>query len=140
MLQGPERGETPPSRDHQVRRTETGFATRIMRLSTATAMATSPCWPDSVRERSFAPISCLYLPIAVSARLRQPYPQPTPSLLLSEMTTRSPLACAFRWGKQPAAPKCVGPSGLSLHTTHEGAGTASDPDCSCEATALRHAP
>jgi hypothetical protein len=38
-----------------------------MRLSTATAMAASPCWPDSVRARSFAPIGRLHLPIAVSA-------------------------------------------------------------------------
>jgi len=27
-------------------------------------MAASPCWPDSVRVRSFAPISRLYLPMA----------------------------------------------------------------------------
>src|SRR4051812_14775806 len=46
---------------------ETGFATRIMRLSTSAAMATSPCWAGNPRARSFGPMIALYLPTAVSA-------------------------------------------------------------------------
>jgi hypothetical protein len=56
------------------RRTEKGLAARIMRLSTATAMATSPCWPGSERARRFGPISCWCRPIVVSTWLRLPSP------------------------------------------------------------------
>ena len=52
-------------------RMETGFATRIMRLSTSVAMAVSPCWAGKMRARSFGPIIAL-TPNAVSARLRRP--------------------------------------------------------------------
>ena len=41
------------------RRTETGLASRIMRLSTWTASATSPWWADWLRARSLGPIRCL---------------------------------------------------------------------------------
>ncbi len=40
----------------QATRTEIGLATRIMRLSTATAMAVSPCWAGKLRARSFGPM------------------------------------------------------------------------------------
>src|SRR4051812_8268777 len=40
-------------------RMETGFATRIMRLSTSVAMAVSPCWAGKMRARSFGPMIAL---------------------------------------------------------------------------------
>ena len=51
---------------------ETGFATRIMRLSTSAALATSPCRGGKPRARSFAPITALWRPTPVSAGLRRP--------------------------------------------------------------------
>ena len=57
---------------HQVTRTESGLATRIMRFNALTAIATSPCWAAKLRARSFDPTRCLYRPIAVSTRLRLP--------------------------------------------------------------------
>jgi hypothetical protein len=65
---------SPCSLDSQRARTETGFPVRIMRLSTLTAMATSPRWPGRVLARSLGPIRCLYRPMVVSAWLRRPYP------------------------------------------------------------------
>jgi hypothetical protein len=62
----------PPGPWYQATRVETGFATRIMRLSTSAATATSPCWAGKRRARSFGPMIPLYLPTAVSARLRRP--------------------------------------------------------------------
>ena len=43
----------------QATRTETGLATRIMRLSTRTAMAASPCWASKPRARSLGPMIAL---------------------------------------------------------------------------------
>jgi hypothetical protein len=43
----------------QATRTETGLATRIMRLSARTAMAASPCWAGKVRARSLGPMIAL---------------------------------------------------------------------------------
>ncbi len=52
---------------------ETGFATRIMRLSASAAMATSPCRAGKPRARSFAPMNeCLVASDRGSARLRRP--------------------------------------------------------------------
>ena len=62
----------PPGPWYQATRVETGFATRIMRLSTSAATAASPCWAGKRRARSFGPMIALYLPTAVSARLRRP--------------------------------------------------------------------
>src|SRR3954468_5120210 len=59
----------PPGAECQATRMETGFTTRIMRLSTSAAMAASPCWAGRVRARSFGPMIALYLPARVSARL-----------------------------------------------------------------------
>ena len=44
---------------YQEIRTEKGLATRIMRLSTSTPRAISPCWFDNVRARSRGPIATL---------------------------------------------------------------------------------
>ena len=43
-----------------------GLAVRVIRFSTETARAASPCWPGNVRARSPGPIRCLYRPMAVS--------------------------------------------------------------------------
>ncbi len=43
----------------QAMRTETGLATRIIRLSTSTPSATSPCWFANVRARNRGPIRAL---------------------------------------------------------------------------------
>ena len=50
---------TPCYGDDQRMRTETGLATRIMRLSTSLPSATSPCWFAIVRERNRGPIRAL---------------------------------------------------------------------------------
>ena len=49
----------PPPLLVQAARTETGLATRIMRLSTSTAMAASPCCAGKPRARSLGPMVAL---------------------------------------------------------------------------------
>jgi uncharacterized membrane protein len=44
-------------------RTESGFATWIMRFSARKAIATSPCCVAELRARSVEPMECLYRPI-----------------------------------------------------------------------------
>src|SRR5215210_834186 len=53
----------------QMARMETGFATRIMRLSTSVAIAASPRWAGKMRACSVGPMIALERPTAVSARL-----------------------------------------------------------------------
>src|SRR4051794_36545778 len=49
----------PPGPWCQGARMETGFATRIMRLSTSVAMAVSPCWAGKMRARILGPMIAL---------------------------------------------------------------------------------
>ena len=65
-------GDHPSPAGVQATRAETGLAVRVMRFSTETANAASPCWPGSVRARSRGPIRCFQRPLAVSASARRP--------------------------------------------------------------------
>lgn len=53
------RSLVPSRTSHQAMRTETGLATRIMRLSTSLPSAISPCWFANMRARSRGPIRAL---------------------------------------------------------------------------------